>query len=276
MVSVSAKQGQTFNRTGRQHIPSDCLSFHLDSEGQCLEIRKLSPEPWLTHLATEDKKHAVVHFDIDCRMYNERISVGSVLDVASSEWNGKDVPLFAGLLDGFHSAFITVTVSLDSDDKRHGLILAKSDKSKFFSGQSNVGGALGVVPDEQVTAELWKLDLDNPAGPTVLLNWSLREGWTDFRELPLFKYGILPYVLRDLYLDIAIHQQEPKDWAPTWLNFPGASGLKEEMPPIEDESTIEDITQFRDWADRTAEAVSAALNIYDKYRNESDPEDDRQ
>jgi hypothetical protein len=258
---------RTFNRTGRQEIPRDCVDVELDREAGVVRVTGLSGGDWAAQLPKRLAKLAQVQCDISSQMFNHRATAGALETALDAEWEGLVIDLPCELLEGGHRIAITVTVSVLDRGEKGGLILARSAKIPLVvSGRDRAlaRSALRIVPHPDVRHELWRLELGDPEGPIVYINPGLPD-WRETKDHPLFKYGILPGVVRAIYFDIAVHQDSPKDWAETWLGFPGASGLRDEMPGVDAEVDVERVQDIQVWASRVCEAISASGRVFDRF-----------
>jgi hypothetical protein len=200
-------------------------------------------------------------------MLNERTTVDSLDEALDPEWQGLSIGLPRELLGSGHRVALRVTVSVVNRGAKGGLILAHSAKIPLAASNKGVvpaRSALRVVPHPDVRHELWRLELDDPDGPIVHINPGLPD-WKETKEEPLFKYGILPGVVRAIYFDIAMHQDSPRDWAGRWLGFPGARGLREEMPELGETYMSETVHEIQLWASKVCEAISASGIVFERF-----------
>jgi hypothetical protein len=258
---------RTFNRTGRQNIDRACVGVELDREAGVVRVKELGGGEWAAELPRRLARRARVNFDISSQMFNHRETVDSLDEPLDPDWEGLAVALPRELLEGGHRIALTVTVSVLDDGEKGGLILARSAKIPLAaSGRGSVPArsALRIVPHPDVRHELWRLDLSDPDGPIVHINPGLPD-WRETKEHPLFKYGILPGVVRAIYLDIAMRQDSPRDWAERWLGFPGAAGLREDMPDVQEGFELEKIEELQLWASRVCEAISASARMFHRF-----------
>ncbi len=265
----SIKQSRTINRTGRQLITQNCIDVKVNAERSTLEIKSLKKGKWFGQLQSQLVNQAAVHLDISSRLFNQRETIKSVRQVVSGKWRGKTIKLPKEIFGSEHSVYLVITISVIKSGKFNGLILGQSARRTLFSGRDGEEGkgnsksAIKIIPSSDLRQEIWNLDLET-VKPTVYLNVDL-PNWKETKEEPMFKYGVLPGILREIYFHIALNQDKPKDWFETWLNYPGAKGCRDEIPIISDDISIEDISEMKKWASQAAQAVSTSTNIFEKY-----------
>jgi hypothetical protein len=106
--------------------------------------------------------------------------------------------------------------------------------------------------------ELWKVDLDDPAGPQVLVNRRLPNASALLTSDPLVRGLILPQIARQV-LEAAAHRDQSDEWVANWMGFAERLGYSE-PPNAEEEGAVED------WVDQVVNAFADRLKLTTRAR----------
>jgi hypothetical protein len=106
--------------------------------------------------------------------------------------------------------------------------------------------------------ELWKVDLDDPSGPQVLVNRRLSNASALLTSDPLLRGLILPQIVRQV-LEAAAHRDQSDEWVANWMGFAEHLGCSE-PPNAEEEGAVED------WVDQAVNAFCDSLKFTTRAR----------
>jgi hypothetical protein len=121
-----------------------------------------------------------------------------------------------------------------------------------------------VVTD--LTEELWKVDLDDPSGPVVLVNRRLPNASALLTADPLVRGLVLPQIVRQV-LEAAASRDQSDDWVANWMGFAERLGYSE--PPSPDiDGAVED------WVDSVVGTYTDNLKLATKAREHMRAGDD--
>jgi hypothetical protein len=101
--------------------------------------------------------------------------------------------------------------------------------------------------------ELWKVDLDDPSGPQVLVNRRLPNASALLTSDPLVRGLILPQIVRQV-LQAAAYRDQSDEWVTNWMGFAERLGYSE-PPNSEEEGAVED------WVDQVVNTFADSLKL---------------
>jgi hypothetical protein len=114
--------------------------------------------------------------------------------------------------------------------------------------------------------ELWKVDLDDPSGPQVLVNRRLPNASALLIGDPLVRGLILPQIVRQV-LEAAVCRDQSDDWVANWMGFAERLGYTD-PPNLEEEGAVEE------WVDNVVATFSDNFKLATKAREHMRAGDD--
>lgn len=107
---------------------------------------------------------------------------------------------------------------------------------------------------------MWKVDLNDPSGPQVLVNRRLPNASALLTSDPLLRGLILPQIVRQV-LEAAAHRDQSDEWVANWMGFAERLGHSE-VPNAEEEGAVED------WVDQVVSAFADSLKLTTRAREQ--------
>jgi hypothetical protein len=86
--------------------------------------------------------------------------------------------------------------------------------------------------------ELWRVDLEDPSGPVVLVNRKLPNASALLTADPVIRGLVLPQIVRQV-LEAAVYRDQSDEWVENWMEFAEQLGYPD-APNRDEEGAVED------------------------------------
>jgi hypothetical protein len=251
------------NSTGRKRINQDNVELFLLApiDGEPLKAR-LNLKLQNLELPPE----AAILVEAYQRSSSMRFDCGTVQD--------KKIPELLSLNEIDRTGSVLFRVKIVDRDDQLGKILASADRLRPTSEADNTGRkSIFPVEYRDLAQEIWRVEIDDDAGPLLILNSRIPAITHRIHENPLLAGAILPaafrMVLEYLAGKTAEEEGEGPGWKSEWLKFCndglGVSEHPDDLQEVEEreawvKDTVHRFCAERSFVDRDKRLISEHTN----------------
>ena len=221
-----------FNSTGRLRITRNRVDITLEERPHTNFIPTARAKLNLDRLDVPGD--ALVAIEAYYRTSSMRFSCGTVGDLSIPE-----SMLLSDIDKGGAVRFRVLVIAADGS----GRILAAADGLRPSSPDDGADRqALLPMRERDIGHELWRIDVDYRAGPTLVVTNRIPGLATQIRTTPLLQGLILPHAFRTILLNLSAGGESDEDdlWGDGWRRFLTELGVETEPDDPDDEDGVKE------------------------------------